>query len=437
MAESHWNEERLGCLFLGELSKIEIRELVRHQIHGCACCQADIAPWLALAGETEPMESGLAEPRGYDAAIDRALERAKRQEQRREERVTGTNSLIDELGIRDLHGVPLAEHLLRVSFDARYSDPEEMWRLALLARLVADNLDSSYLGVPAVADVQARAWAELGNAHRVLDQFEEAHEALAQAEVRLHRGTKDRALVARILDLRASLCFSMRELPEALAILGVVFGIYRDLGDLHLAGRALASKGICLQHLGALHEAKAVLHESLELLDGEREPFLMDSIRQGLLSTYAECGEFRQAAQLMLESGLAKKLEGQPLSLARLRWLEGRILVGLGKRTRAERCFSAARATFIDQNLAYTAGLVALDLAAVWLDLGRTNEATELAQEILRTFRDLGVEPEAVRALEFLERACAKAIATSLVVRHVSRFLQRLEHQPDLRFQRP
>lgn len=436
MAQVHWDEERLGYFVRGELSRSEMRELVRHLIQGCSCCyQLDIAPWLALA--SEPLDSGLAEPADYDAAIEHAFERADRQERRRKSRRAESEPFENEFGMLNLRGVPLVEHLLRQSFDARYSDPGEMWRLALFARLVADNLDSSYLGMPVVSDIQARAWAELGNAHRVLDQFEEAHEALTQAEIRIQGGTGDRALIARILDLRASLCFSMRQLPESIALLGIVFDIYRELGDLHLAGRALASKGLYLQQMGESIEARAVLLESLELLDGDREPFLLHSSRQCLLWTYVECGEFRDAAQLLLESGLAKKLEGQTLSLARLRWLEGLISAGLGKRARAERCFSAARTSFLGQDLQYTAGLVALDLAAVWLELGRTNEAAELAREILETFRDLGVEPEAVRALEFLERACAKAIATSLVVRHVSRFLQRLEHQPDLRFQRP
>lgn len=437
VAKTHWNEERLGCFVRGELAKSEMRQVVRHLIGGCSSCETALRPWMELAREDQPAVLDCGEHDGYDAAIERAFEGAARVAERREQRNSKSRASETDLGVFGLRGVPLVNELLRQSFDSRYRAPWEMWRLAYFARLVADNLDSAYLGTQTVADTRASAWAELGNAYRVIDEFADADAALTQAESFLMLGSKNRILVARIVDLRASLCFSMRQLTEAITLLGAVFEIHRDLGDLHMAGRALSSKGLYLQHAGRTQEAKRVLAESLNFLDPERDVQLFDSTRQCFLLALAECGEYREAASFLLASGLAKRLECEPLSLARLRWVEGMILAGLGKRVRAERCFLDARAIFADQDLQYTAGLVGLDLSAVWLDLGRSGEAAELAREILGRFRELGVEPEAVRALEFLERACAKAIATSLIVRHVNRFLQRLEHQPDLRFQRP
>lgn len=435
MARTHWDEERLGRFVRGELAKSERRELVLHALKGCEFCEAGIRPWLALGEDDEPLDLDLAfeVPDGYDAAIERAFENVSLGLERRKRQCPAA----DEDNPQGLRGIPLVHDLLQRSFDSRYSAPWEMWRLAFMARLVAESLDSHYLGSEAVADARALAWAELGNSYRVIDELEEAEAALTQAESCLMLGSKSRGLVARIIDLRASLCFSMRQLPEAIALLGAVFEIHRDLGNRHLAGRALSSKGLYLQHAGRVEEAKCVLAESLEFLDPQSDEQLFESTRQCFLRALAECGEYREAARLLLASGLAKKLEGEPLSLARLRWVEGVILSGLGRRARAEHCFLEARTTFLEQDLRYTSSLVELDLAAVWLDLGRTNDAAELAREILATFRGLGVEPEAVRALEFLERACAKAVATSVVVRHVSQFLKRLEHQPELRFQRP
>lgn len=433
MAETHWDEERLGCFVRGELARSEMKLLVRHLIGGCVTCEAGLRPWMDLARDDQSVDVEPLELDGYEAAIERAIEGASRIIEHRSKRLIEKGA--EEASMFGLRGVPLVEELLRKSFDSRYRAPWEMWRLAYLARLVADSLDPAYLGPQAVADARASAWAELGNAYRVIDEFDDADSALTQAESCLMLGTKSRTLLARILDLRASLCFSMRQLPEAVTLLGAVFEIHRELGNRHLAGRALSSKGLYLQHAGRAEEAKRVLAESLEFLDPGGDTHLFESTRQCFLRALVECGEYREAARLMLSSGLAKKLEGEPLSMARLRWLEGGILAGLGRRVRAERCFLEARRTFLDQDLRYTAGLVELDLAAVWLELGRTNEATELAREILETFRELKVEPEAVRALEFLERACTRAIATSLVVRHVSRFLQLLEHQPELRFQ--
>lgn len=435
MAQTHWDEERLGCFVRGELARSEMKQLVRHLIGGCASCEEGLRPWMELARHDHPVDVKFFELDGYEAAIERACEGASRAIERRERRSVENREIAVDARMFGLRGIPLVHELLQQSFDSRYRAPWEMWRLAYLARLVADSLDSAYLGPQAVADAQASAWAELGNAYRVIDEFDDADSALTHAESCLMLGSKSKVLLARIVDLRASLCYSTRQLPEAIALLGAVFEIHLELGNSHLAGRALSSKGLYLQYAGRSVEAKRVLLESLELLDATLDPQLVVSTRQCLLRALVEAGEYHEAARLFLRSGLAKDLAAEPLNLIRLRWLEGQIFAGLGKRNRAEACFAGVRQEFLEGELRYDAGLVGLDLAAVWLELGRTNEAAELAREILGTFRELGVEPEAVRALEFLEKACARAIATSLIVRRVSRFLQLLEHQPKLRFQ--
>lgn len=433
MAEDHWNEARFGAFVRGELGRAEAKRLMRHLLGGCDQCEITFRPWLEFAGEAMPSPEFDLDV--YDSAIDRAFAKVVRAHERREAKTAERVAFEHEMGIGGFRGPALVNEFLRRSFEVRFADRWEMWRLACMARLVADHLDPNYLGAAAVADAQVRAWAEFGNACRLIDDLDEAHESLARAENLLQSGTGDRVLLARVADLRASLAADSRQFQEAVALLGGVFEIYRSLGDLHLAGRALASKGLYLQYAGQPIEARRVLLESLDLLDASRDAQLVVSTRQCLLRAHVEAGEYHEAARLLLRSGLAKDLASEPLNLVRLRWLEGQILAGLGKRSRAESCFLGVRQEFLKRELRYEAGLVGLDLAAVWLDLGRTNESAELAREILGTFRELGVEPEAVRALEFLERACTRAIATSLIVRHVSRFLQRLEHQPELRFQ--
>ncbi len=150
-----------------------------------------------------------------------------------------------------------------------------------------------------------------------------------------------------------------------------------------------------------------------------------------------DCGACREAGALLLESGLRQALAGEPLSLIKVRWLEGKVFAGTGRAARAERAFQEARADFLAARQHYHAALVGLDLAEVWLDQGKAPEVRELAGEMLAIFRALGIHREAVRALDHLHRACRHQRATPATVRHVSRFLARLEQEPQLRFQMP
>jgi tetratricopeptide (TPR) repeat protein len=335
----------------------------------------------------------------------------------------------------DLRGWPFVEVLLQLSFEERYRDSEEMLRLALLAKTAAENLDPATHDAPLIADHQARAWAEFGNAHRVNDELDEAEAALDTAEERLRQGTGNLLLLARVADLRASLLNDQCRPSDACELLSGAYKLYRKMGDDHLAGRALVSKGIYTNYEGNPREALRLLRQGVKLLDRERDPRLSISATQSSLEVMVQCGEFREAAEMLMESGLRRALAGEPLSLAKLRWVEGQIFAGLKKPARAEAALSESRASFLEHNQGYNAALVGLDLAAVWLERGKNAEVKELAADMLATFRKLGIQREAVRALDYLNRACHKQRVTPRIVRHVSRFLKQLEREPQLRFQ--
>jgi ATP/maltotriose-dependent transcriptional regulator MalT len=156
---------------------------------------------------------------------------------------------------------------------------------------------------------------------------------------------------------------------------------------------------------------------------------------ESILEVMVQCGEFREAAEMLLESGLRQVWSDQPLNLIRLRWVEGQIFAGLGKAGRAEAALKEARSSFLQHNLRYNAALAGLDLAAVWLERGKNAQVKELAEDMLATFRRLGVQREALRAMDYLNQACQQKRATPGMARRVSRFLYRLEREPYLRFE--
>src|SRR5206468_8394675 len=147
------------------------------------------------------------------------------------------------------------------------------------------------------------------------------------------------------------------------------------------------------------------------------------------------CGEFKEAGRILLEGGLRCAFAEDPLSLLKLRWVEGKVLAGLGKLGRAERTFEQVREEFLFKEREYNAALVGLELAAVWLRQGKVAEVRELAEETYETLRDLGVPQEAFKAVLFLREACRRQAVTLDLLRKVHGFLVRLVWNPQLRFE--
>lgn len=436
----------------GELPRTKAKEVLRHLLQGCGTCAERLGPLLSLIltpGRTCEGAPVKATENQYDAPIARALASVlSGQPQFRKGAWTRVERGLDLLrssprglaGLTDdeakeLRGWPFVEVLLQLSFEERYRNPEEMLRLALLAKTAAENLDPAEYCGSLIADHQARAWAELGNAHRVNDELDEGEAALGIAEERLRQGTGNLLLLARVAVLRASLLNDQSRPSDACELLSGAYELYLKVGDDHLAGRAQVKRGIYTNYEGHPQEALRILRQGLKLLDPERDPRLVTSATQSIVEVMVQCGEFRAAAEKLMESGLRRALAGEPLSLARLRWVEGQIFAGLGKAGRAEAALTEARDGFLARNQGYDAALVGLDLAAVSLERGKHAEVTALAADMLATFQRLGIQREAVRALDYLNRACHKQRATPRLVRHVRGFLKELEREPQLRFQ--
>jgi tetratricopeptide (TPR) repeat protein len=424
----------------GELSGDAAVEAMRHLLQQCRACAERLQPLVA----PEPPASDSE----YDDAISRAFARVlshkpegpggdRRLVDRGLEllrsRPRGVNGMTDD-ELDELRGWPMMEVLLQLSFEERYRDPQKMLELAMMAKVTATTLDPEEHDPEVIADHQARAWAEFGNAYRVNDDLAEAEEAMDIAEERLRKGTGNLLLFARVADLRASLLCYQRLFSDACELLGGVHRLYLKIGDWHLAGRALVKLGIYTDYDGEPQQGMKLLRKGLELLDRERDPALVISATENLLELMVRCGEYREARRLLLESGLRQTLADQPLNLIKLQGVEGHILAGLGKLDRAEAAFEEARAGFLQYGQAYNAAIISLDLAAVWLERGKAAQVEELAKEMLDTFRRLGIQREALRALDYLNKACERRQATPGLVRRVGRFLRELEREPQLRF---
>lgn len=299
----------------------------------------------------------------------------------------------------DVRQPDIIELLLDESFASRYRDLDRMIELAQIAHQAAERLDIEVYGECVVADLRARAWAELGNAYRVCDDMNAAQEALEQALVWLRKGGGSLGTATRIADLAASLLSDQGRFADACEILNEVQWIHEYQGEEHLAGRSLISQGLYLAYDHKPEQGILLMCDGLLRLDPARDPKLKVVALHALAHNLVEVGRFRKARMLLWHIRPAYLQDCDHLSLVRLRWLEGRICSGLDDLPMAEEHFQFARKEFRSHEQHYDCALVSLDLAMLWLRQGRREETRQLALELIEYFRALRIAREAAASL--------------------------------------
>jgi tetratricopeptide (TPR) repeat protein len=281
-----------------------------------------------------------------------------------------------------------------------------------------------------VADLQAQAWAELGNARRIANDPNGAEADLATALERARQGTEDPLLLARLMDLTASLYTAQRRFADAFQLLDWVFQIHEREGDAHSAGRALIKKGISCGYALDTEQAVRLFGQGLRLIEPLHDPKLVLSAVHSLIWFLVDGGRLEAASRLLVESRELYAVHAERLDRIKVHWVEGRIAAGIGDDDTAERAFLEVRRDYEEAELPYDAALVSLDLAALWLRGGRSSEIRSLIDETLAVFRARKIRREAIGALLMLREAFEKDRATVALLRNVASELQRLEREP-------
>ncbi len=370
----------------------------------------------------------------YDVAIGRAfssvLERARKLG---EERKRETLSLLATGGEAPpevpvpLRGVPLFECLLQLSWALRHENPREMVRLAEQARELADAFDPEELGAEAVADLQCRAWVELGNAYRVADDLAAAERALGAATERYLKGTQNEILAARLFSVQASLLGDCRRFDLAETALDLVFAIHTRRGDEHEAGRALLKKGIFTGYQGKSEAAIQLIEQGLGLLDEERDSRLVYLALHNQARLLLDIGQLREA-RMALWKAKARGLDaGGRMNELRVRWLEGQINASLGELERAEAALREVKEGFEAAGLGYKAALAGLELGSVLLRQGHSETAVREVLASANVFISLGISREASASVLLLQKALEQQIVDSALLEYVITLLHRSE----------
>lgn len=435
MSDRHPTHEMLEAFSNGSLSSHAARAVVAHLVGGCSECRQSLAlmtgPLFAPLPQDEEVEISAELDGAYDSAISAAYAAALAK--------TGGVARRDPARVvPGAEGLPLpgepgfatpdvCEILLERSFALRFSDPAAMLRLAELAAQAAEELDAEVYGAESSADLQARAWAEVANAHRIIGDLPQADRMMTRAVDCRSRGTGDARLLARLSDLAASIACAQRRFDQAFRLLDIAYSVYIKLGDRHAAGLVLITRGLYSGYTGDPLEGIRYLVHGLNTVDRARDPKLAFLALHNIALLRVELGEYEEARRSLEQMKPLYCRFTDELVEIKLRWVEGKIAAGLGELDEAEEAFAEARDRFDRIGLGYRAALVSLDLVSVWLQQGRTAEIRQLVAELLVTFRAVGVEREGLAGVLLLRDAVECEQATVELLQLIAHSLGKLD----------
>jgi hypothetical protein len=300
------------------------------------------------------------------------------------------------------------ERLLELGRDELLADSRECERLTALALALADCLESAYYGPTRIADMRARGAVTLGEARRLRSDFTAAEQAFAAAREHLGAGTGDSLEQAFLLDAEAALRRCQRRFGAARDLLLQALEIFVENGEGQRAGLCLVGLAAVHRDDGQADRALPLLHEAEQRIDrerGEREPRLLLCVQHNLADCLAAAGRCMEARGILLRSRPLYRRFPDGWTQGHLRWLRGKVALGLGEAAEAEAELLGARTTFLARGAAFEAGLAVCDLAPLFTRQERAAELAALASEAAQTFTACGVACEAQRAQIFCRQA--------------------------------
>lgn len=434
----HPDRKALEGVLLGATSARESKAAVEHLLAGCETCQQELQPLAqAMFRPADSPQLTRDEDAAYDDAISKAFAFVLSQQRRmvdersvaRETVATLVAQLVagQEPNLRPAATTGLCEALIERGLELRGIDHVTMMRLMELARDVADRLDPTVYGERRTIDFQARTVAELANVYRLNDDLTTAEELADQALEIRRQGSGDALLYSRIADVAAAIYCAQRRFRESFRMLDLSQAVFRRRGDRHELGRVLIVRGLYTGMAGQPEDALRLLARGLTMINRERDPKLVCYALHNILMFRVDLGEFEEARRQLERMRPLYATYALPADLIRMRWLEGRIAAALHATVQAERVLNEVKSDLERIGQPYHAALVALDLAAVSLELGKTVQVRELVSETVATFQALGVARETLAAVLMLHETVKREKVTLAIAQKVAGVVRRLQ----------
>jgi len=323
----------------------------------------------------------------------------------------------------------LAERVCEASIRAAAHKAEDALDLADLALFIAKRVEGHGAWR---SRLEAYCWAHIGNARRVANDLAGADKAFVRVWELWRAGSTSGLNILpewRLLDLEASLRRAQRRFSEALELLGRARVAIGESNPSATA-RVLLKKEHVFDQMGQTQNALDALMEAAHFVESSGDPHLLFALLFKIVNNLCLLERYREASEQLPQVREMAVQQGNALDLLRVVWLEARLAAGEGRMEEAVAGFERVRQDFTARGLPYDAALVSLDLAALWLEAGRSREVWEIARAMTWIFQVQGVSREALVALALFRDAAQRETATVDLVRQVIAEVKRAKKPP-------
>ncbi len=252
--------------------------------------------------------------------------------------------------------------------------------------------------------LELRAYAILGSVYRVVEDYESAEDAFAEA---LAREADAPAVIAADLYRRLAYLRLYQHRPEAFSLIGEAMAIHKrgDLVDRHGLGECLLCRGHAHFSFGDPGRSLQDLSAALNHLSLRRDPRPYYAALYNLGIWAVEHGTDEVLARTLenLEPALhlLNAYHRRHFAKYKLRWLIALIQGRLGHTAQAELTYRAVRAGLLRLRLPYEVAMLTIDWATLVLPPNR-RKVRPLLKEAITTFRQLGRNAAAEHAVHLL-----------------------------------
>jgi tetratricopeptide (TPR) repeat protein len=238
---------------------------------------------------------------------------------------------------------------------------------------------------------------------------------------------------ARLFDLEASLQRDLRLFEDALASLDRALSLTAEGAS---AGRLYLKRSSILEQQGDHEGSLEALRAAMPRIDERTEPRLYGSVLFNLCANLVDLSRLAEASEVLPQVRERFVAHGKDFELVRLLWLEGKIHEGLGRTELAIAAIDQVRRDFTSRRKLDDAALAGLDLAALYLEVGRTAETRDLARQMAKVFGSLRIKREELAAVRLFVEAAEQEVATVELARRAAaaiRAVRRAREADDFR----
>ncbi len=329
--------------------------------------------------------------------------------------------------VEDFQTWAVCERLCEESYRAVARDAEDSLRLAELAQAAAQRAPG---GPPWRRCVEGYALSFVGNAWRVLGDFQRANRMLRQSvlqsaeatafEVQPLDGTLPLLLYAVLLKYQEEYDQSLLLTDQALAM---------RPGALQTA-RLWINKASVLEKLQAFEEALGALEAAVPRAQEAGDVRLLWALEFNRTSYLCRLQRIDEAVGRIDRLRSVAFESGRTLDLLRLSWLDARIAEGRHRSAEAAQILDSVWKAFAEQRMPFDAAIAALELAALELERGNTREVKALASAAAPVFAALTLPEKLLASSALFWQAARREAAAVTAARLLLNDFTRLRHGP-------